>query len=177
MRRGKSTAISRRASSVPEPSPLPIMSRWAARPRRARRASCAPRARPMSCRTAMSCTSCIADGYPPACGSGSTGLERRQDRTWPLAARRAGVLQAREGGARLCHLRDFFVEGGNPLAREGADAGPIVAFPQREQVADFIERSEEHTSELQSLMRISYAVFCLKKKKTRYNKKNTTTKH
>src|SRR3546814_3812581 len=31
----------------------------------------------------------------------------------------------------------------------------------------FVERSEEHTSELQSLMRISYAVFCLKKKKDR----------
>src|SRR3546814_7009531 len=30
------------------------------------------------------------------------------------------------------------------------------------------ERSEEHTSELQSLMRISYAVFCLKKKKTQH---------
>src|SRR3546814_9171855 len=30
-------------------------------------------------------------------------------------------------------------------------------------------RSEEHTSELQSLMRISYAVFCLKKKKTKYH--------
>src|SRR3546814_1828263 len=30
-------------------------------------------------------------------------------------------------------------------------------------------RSEEHTSELQSLMRISYAVFCLKKKTTRHN--------
>src|SRR3546814_3236864 len=30
-------------------------------------------------------------------------------------------------------------------------------------------RSEEHTSELQSLMRISYAVFCLKKKKKKYN--------
>src|SRR3546814_9772651 len=30
---------------------------------------------------------------------------------------------------------------------------------------DIVERSEEHTSELQSLMRISYAVFCLKKKK------------
>src|SRR3546814_4400866 len=39
-----------------------------------------------------------------------------------------------------------------------------IAFapPQREQHA---ARSEEHTSELQSLMRISYAVFCLKKKK------------
>src|SRR3546814_8899978 len=34
-------------------------------------------------------------------------------------------------------------------------------------------RSEEHTSELQSLMRISYAVFCLKKKK----KQNTTPQH
>src|SRR3546814_2635605 len=31
------------------------------------------------------------------------------------------------------------------------------------------ERSEEHTSELQSLMRISYAVFCLKKKKKQQN--------
>src|SRR3546814_9408715 len=34
-------------------------------------------------------------------------------------------------------------------------------------------RSEEHTSELQSLMRISYAVFCLKKKKTKYKLYNT----
>src|SRR3546814_9835072 len=32
-------------------------------------------------------------------------------------------------------------------------------------MAPFLSRSEEHTSELQSLMRISYAVFCLKKKK------------
>src|SRR3546814_4041395 len=35
-----------------------------------------------------------------------------------------------------------------------------------------LKRSEEHTSELQSLMRISYAVFCLKKNKT-----NTTCHH
>src|SRR3546814_8165235 len=37
-----------------------------------------------------------------------------------------------------------------------------------------VERSEEHTSELQSLMRISYDVFCLKKKNIQYNKQNTT---
>src|SRR3546814_5000272 len=37
-------------------------------------------------------------------------------------------------------------------------------------------RSEEHTSELQSLMRISYAVFCLKKKKTLHKKHTHTTK-
>src|SRR3546814_8157336 len=36
-------------------------------------------------------------------------------------------------------------------------------------------RSEEHTSELQSLMRISYAVFCLKKKKQHNNLTHTTT--
>src|SRR3546814_2863161 len=36
----------------------------------------------------------------------------------------------------------------------------------------FTERSEEHTSELQSLMRISYAVFCLKKKTIQYNTSN-----
>src|SRR3546814_1665397 len=35
--------------------------------------------------------------------------------------------------------------------------------------AEAAMRSEEHTSELQSLMRISYAVFCLKKKKTKKN--------
>src|SRR3546814_6651066 len=35
------------------------------------------------------------------------------------------------------------------------------------------QRSEEHTSELQSLMRISYAVFCLKKKKQTANTKQT----
>src|SRR3546814_3182113 len=38
------------------------------------------------------------------------------------------------------------------------------------------ERSEEHTSELQSLMRNSYAVFCLKKKTQETNKRSTNTK-
>src|SRR3546814_7622435 len=37
---------------------------------------------------------------------------------------------------------------------------------------DYCVRSEEHTSELQSLMRISYAVFCLKKKKDKNNTYN-----
>src|SRR3546814_3419484 len=39
-----------------------------------------------------------------------------------------------------------------------------------------ISRSEEHTSELQSLMRISYAVFCLKQKKTHINNKHRELK-
>src|SRR3546814_7800974 len=44
--------------------------------------------------------------------------------------------------------------------RRRCDCGHIVVFGHPESL-----RSEEHTSELQSLMRISYAVFCLKKKK------------
>src|SRR3546814_7421569 len=41
----------------------------------------------------------------------------------------------------------------------------LKRMPKLEDVVWAQERSEEHTSELQSLMRISYAVFCLKKKK------------
>src|SRR3546814_2092974 len=53
-----------------------------------------------------------------------------------------------------------------PSARSGGvHAGGAAALPVGGR------RSEEHTSELQSLMRISYAVFCLKKK----NKRNTKT--
>src|SRR3546814_2246583 len=40
-----------------------------------------------------------------------------------------------------------------------------LELKQLERETDFSPRSEEHTSELQSLMRISYAVFCLKKKR------------
>src|SRR3546814_4739951 len=48
------------------------------------------------------------------------------------------------------------------------------ALPVR---ADAVQRSEEHTSELQSLMRISYAVFCLKKKIHNDYKQKNKMKH
>src|SRR3546814_10702261 len=44
-------------------------------------------------------------------------------------------------------------------------------------IGSFYEKSEEHTSELQSLMRISYDVFCLKKKKLKKYTNNTTDKY
>src|SRR3546814_6529182 len=50
--------------------------------------------------------------------------------------------------------------GGRVLGGDDAGAADTDA-----RAAGYAERSEEHTSELQSLMRISYAVFCLKKKK------------
>src|SRR3546814_3100893 len=47
-----------------------------------------------------------------------------------------------------------------------------IANLTRKAVKEILMRSEEHTSELQSLMRISYAVFCLKKKNHNHSTKN-----
>src|SRR3546814_7882827 len=58
------------------------------------------------------------------------------------------------------------------LARLDQELGDILVGARRPRDLDRfgIRRSEEHTSELQSLMRISYAVFCLKKKTKHINK-------
>src|SRR3546814_8560553 len=50
----------------------------------------------------------------------------------------------------------------------------LIAWNGTPEAARTVARSEEHTSELQSLMRISYAVFCLKKKKTKQQNKLPT---
>src|SRR3546814_6967062 len=74
---------------------------------------------------------------------------------------------------RSPHTAGFLVE---PIQGEGGIRPASEAFMRGLRdladeldlilVLDEVQRSEEHTSELQSLMRISYAVFCLKKKKT-----------
>src|SRR3546814_1780556 len=61
-------------------------------------------------------------------------------------------------------LADLFTpEGGRAILPSLAGIGLLASL-----VPILTLRSEEHTSELQSLMRISYAVFCLKKKNTSY---------
>src|SRR3546814_3026945 len=69
-------------------------------------------------------------------------------------------------------------------ARVGAAHSAVAAYPRcsapncsaARQASGGVPRSEEHTSELQSLMRISYAVFCLKKKKeNNVTRKSITT--
>src|SRR3546814_6663579 len=70
-----------------------------------------------------------------------------------LALRLRRVAGARLAGDLQAHLLDRLGEVAMDVHR------------QRLQGRDVEGRSEEHTSELQSLMRISYAVFCLKKKK------------
>src|SRR3546814_2807566 len=53
------------------------------------------------------------------------------------------------------------------------DGVPGISFPGILPKTTFTYRSDEHTSELQSLMRISYAVFCLKKKTKQKNTQTT----
>src|SRR3546814_4703344 len=73
-----------------------------------------------------------------------------------IRSRRAGVIAARGAGAKA---RREVLGGGGCRLPDAVDCALQVA-------GDVDARSEEHTSELQSLMRISYAVFCLKKKTT-----------
>src|SRR3546814_3102536 len=75
-----------------------------------------------------------------------------------LENRRLGILVDRHDRARV-------LDAGQVLDRAAdADGHVQVRGDDLAGLADL--RSEEHTSELQSLMRISYAVFCLKKKNT-----------
>src|SRR3546814_8711879 len=104
-----------------------------------------------------------AAGAPTAAASrGGSGLPQRDSgrQNGSPAADRSGWAVRRAGQ--------------NPASGRRA-AGPVAPRrPSATMYRDAVERktarrSEEHTSELQSLMRISYAVFCLKKKKKNKN--------
>src|SRR3546814_5487075 len=66
---------------------------------------------------------------------------------------------------------------GSPSTEESKGVAAAVPTRPRNFTTNIARcaRSEEHTSELQSLMRISYAVFCLKKKKKNKNNRQATT--
>src|SRR3546814_3585249 len=68
-----------------------------------------------------------------------------------------------------CAREAFGVLLRQPVDQVDVDRAESAGAARFDHGAGFLDalRSEEHTSELQSLMRISYAVFCLKKKKTR----------
>src|SRR3546814_10752007 len=100
-----------------------------------------------------------ADGRKSIAGGRAKGRKRLRD-----GGRFAPAGRCRWSGSnRFSHECPFPAPGAGTRARRlrpRLPAGPTHRLPAV--LAAF--RSEEHTSELQSLMRISYAVFCLKKK-------------
>src|SRR3546814_1049652 len=94
-------------------------------------------------------------------------------------------MSPRDLRSRLMALIDTEIENaraGKPAAiwaKMNALVDPAIIEKLYEASGVGVERSEEHTSELQSLMRISYAVFCLKKKKIKCDTKvyHTTAEH
>src|SRR3546814_4763909 len=87
----------------------------------------------------------------------------------------SGVLKCFAGNSQVGKLRVNFVFGHRSRypslytdlnCHDGSEPEPIRHGQMTSPCRGSARRSEEHTSELQSLMRISYAVFCLKKKIT-----------
>src|SRR3546814_4254075 len=123
-----------------------------------RTTDCLPHRRPTTAPTSWrSISSGRSEPHPE--GNGQLRADRRTGHR--LLGRADSAIHPQfpyRGGAHAASAR--------PCARAGEAVRCTGERPQR-------RRSEEHTSELQSLMRTSYAVFCLKKKK--YTRLNTNT--
>src|SRR3546814_3547500 len=102
----------------------------------------------------------ISDWSSDVCSS-DLGLPRER-RASALSASQLGFL-GRLSRRTWAFFEDFVTDADHWLPPDNIQEHPSLLVARR------TSRSEEHTSELQSLMRISYAVFCLKKKT------NTTT--
>src|SRR3546814_9011189 len=98
--------------------------------------------------------------YPTLCRSPPVEIE--EDRL-PLPSNCVCGLLEKSGGYHFC-------ETGAVVGRRSAKS---TLSSRATSDGSSCGRSEEHTSELQSLMRISYAVFCLKKKKKNMNINNS----
>src|SRR3546814_6211171 len=102
----------------------------------------------------------ISDWSSDVC---SSDLDRNGIRPTRRSDSRGGGDVVGGGNRRYCR----FLGGGAATGdeyRHRAAGPPLVRRPDGLRSGRGGDRSEEHTSELQSLMRISYAVFCLKKK-------------
>src|SRR3546814_4885445 len=104
---------------------------------------------------------------PPACPRSARPFRGREGLPPRASAKEDGFCRSRQNIAR---------PSSRPTYRRDAPS-QVQGYPLRRACRPPV-RSEEHTSELQSLMRISYAVFCLKKKINEHNNTpdhNTTT--
>src|SRR3546814_5726980 len=112
----------------------------------------------------------ISDWSSDVCSSDLphlNGIARTSAGELMIAAERGSAFRSRDGG--VTWERIALPYGGSMFGAVAWEAGHVLMYGLRGKVFETTDlgdsRSEEHTSELQSLMRISYAVFCLKKKK------------
>src|SRR3546814_2344901 len=97
------------------------------------------------------------------------------DRLLTVALRLEGLYRHASTHAAGVVIGDRPLDELVPLYRDPRSDMPVTQFNMKfVEQAGLVKRSEEHTSELQSLMRISYAVFCLKKKRKLSNTKTRT---
>src|SRR3546814_2336812 len=109
----------------------------------------------------------ISDWSSDVCSSDLPVAQQPEDRI--AEALQIGLRERRLGRQQRCqcHQAEHRQQPGDLALtrRHRVDALGDVGSEGERRPTERCERSEEHTSELQSLMRISYAVFCLKKKK------------
>src|SRR3546814_3819697 len=124
----------------------------------------------------------ISDWSSDVCSSDLGGIADLEQVTLSLKA--AGVYVARAlsfEGVETRHLSVTLTKTERQIYNDAAQAWRRLwdAFHYCAKLCNVPigNRSEEHTSELQSLMRISYAVFCLKKKNNHLNQHNNTSQH
>src|SRR3546814_2774832 len=112
------------------------------------------------------CSSDLRDGFVDAALRSFGRRQVGDDRRHPVGAEmRDQVVQCLaadvDGGDARAFAHESLDAGAAHAGRGGGDDGELAV--QTHGIGPQLARSEEHTSELQSLMRISYAVFCLKK--------------
>src|SRR3546814_985908 len=104
-------------------------------------------------------------------------ISTRTDTLFPYTTLfRSARVHREQRGQRALFARGRALRGQRPPDRPAADLEPLRGQGRGPLCRDAVDqrRSEEHTSELQSLMRISYAVFCLKKKNNNIHKHQST---
>src|SRR3546814_6063330 len=111
----------------------------------------------------------ISDWSSDVCSSDLRASEALISGESLLIVRMGGEFAGKHIGTNQCAARPLARKEGGGVRRITCQDNPAGRPDRHPNLAD--RRSEEHTSELQSLLRNSYAVFCLKKKTTTQNQK------
>src|SRR3546814_7333440 len=122
----------------------------------------------------------ISDWSSDVCSSDLRHLEQHAKRIADIVRMKFGkafgaIAALKQKSLALCRAGEVTRQVARLAGKDQRRIARKLALRRGERGLVGVGRSEEHTSELQSLMRISYAVFCLKKKKQQQTIKHTQT--